>query len=316
MVRDKKGGSDDDFLKSLGTVPQQGMVMTHPPVGESKSREEMLRDAMGGAADIIWTGKSDLSSVIQTSLIVNSPFQVRGVDDQFIDELAQSIADTGGVISPIVVRKLEAGKYEVIAGHTRLLAVVRLGHETIPAIIRSMSDEAAAKALAADNLARKDLTDFETFKQLTLLQEKGFVKSNSEMSRLIGRARQDVIRYMAYAKLPSEVIELLERDPAFIGASYAKSLSDFTDRGLAHHVIEGCKRLFDGLIKNQVALINWINQQDTKKPVRNEFRVLDDQGKLIAKVSVSESGIKIGGKGLDLQAVQELLRRELPSCKK
>lgn len=252
---------------------------------------------------------------IPLSAIVPSPFQVRHVDDQAIDDLAESIRDTQGLITPVVVRALADGKYELIAGHTRFAACQRLGETSIPAIVRRMSDADAAKALAADNLTRKDLTDFETFKQIHLLEVKEFVRTNSEIARLLGRSRQDVIRYKAFGRLPAEVIDLLERDPALVGASCAKELVELIDEGAQAHVIEGCNRLFDGQIKNQTALVMWIHQQNSIRPARNEFRVVDGNGKPIAKVSISTSGIKISGRGLDFAAVEELLRRELPKCR-
>ena len=326
----KKSISDDAFIGDMKAASSghTSMVMTKPPVGPSKSLEEILSEQFDPPAPVgeapppkavesvaaVATG-IDSESNIALQDIVASPFQVRHVDDQAIDDLAESIRDTQGLITPIVVRALASGKYELIAGHTRYAACQRLGHLSIPAIVREMSDAEAAKALAADNLTRKDLTDFETFKQINLLEVKEFVRTNSEIARLLGRSRQDVIRYKAFGRLPAEVIDLLERDPALIGASCAKELVDLIDEGAGTFVIEGCVRLFDGQIKNQSALVMWIHQQNSVRPARNEFRVVDPNGKAFAKVSISSSGIKISGRGLDFSAVAELLRRELPNCR-
>ena len=152
-------------------------------------------------------------------LIQRSPYQVRHFNEAAIEDLMESIRDTGGLITPVVLRPSGEVNYELIAGHTRFEACKRLGFTDIPAVVRPMSDSEAAKALAADNMTRKDLSDFEIFKQLSLLFAQEYLKSNTEASRLLGRSRQDIIRYMAFARMPQEVIELLERDPTFIGAS-------------------------------------------------------------------------------------------------
>lgn len=322
----KKHESDDAFMartrahrgaEKPGVTP--GMVMTHPPVGPSKSVAEMLADNAEGAFETNAPAAPLSGSVadeIAVSAIVSSPYQVRHFDDNAIDELAQSIVDTNGLITPIVVRQLANGKFELVAGHTRYEAIKRLGHATIPAIVKQLSDSEAAKALAADNLTRKDLSDFEIFKQITILEANGFVKSNSETGRLLGRVRQDIIRFKSYAKLPAEIIGLLEKDKTIIGANCAQQLADLLDKGdVTKYVIDGCNRLFDGLIKNQSALLLWIAQQSAVRPVRNEFRVCDTNGKDFGKVSITAKGIMISGKGLDYAAIEELLRKELPACK-
>lgn len=314
----KKSISEDAFIGDMKAASgHTSMVMTKPPVGPSKTLEELLAEQMDEAEgpSLIPVSAAEPETAIPIDAIVESPFQVRHIDDQAIDDLAESIRDTQGLITPVIVRSMDDGRYELIAGHTRLAACQRLGHPTIPAIIRQMSDADAAKALAADNLTRKNLTDFETFKQINLLEVKEFVKTNSELARLLGRSRQDVIRYKSFGRLPSEVIDLLERDPSLIGASCAKELVELADDGAMTSVIEGCTRLFDGQLKNQAALLMWIQQQNSVRPARNEFRVVDPNGRAFAKVSISASGIKISGRGLDLSAVAEVLRRELPKCR-
>ena len=96
------------------------------------------------------------ASKIPIHLINQSPYQIPYADESYIEELMGSITDTGGVISPVVVRTISSGKYELIAGHTRLEACRRLGLTEVSAVVRVMSDGEAAKALIADNLARRD----------------------------------------------------------------------------------------------------------------------------------------------------------------
>jgi ParB family chromosome partitioning protein len=173
-----------------------------------------------------------------------------------------------------------------------------------------MADAEAARALAADNLTRKDLADFEIFKQLNTLFAAGFLKSNSEASRLLGRTRQDIIRYQAYGQLPPEVIELLDAQPDLIGAAAAKNMLDFLP-SRTDCVIEACRRLASGRLKNQSAALSWIEQQYREKPIRNEQRVLDKAGATVGKIVWGESGLKLVGKTLDLAKVEAAIKKSL-----
>jgi ParB family chromosome partitioning protein len=92
--------------------------------------------------------------------IVASPYQPRTIfDDERIDELCQTIK-THGVIQPIVVR-VRNNKFELIAGERRWRAVMKLGLETIPAIIREFNDSQAASIALIENLQREGLTAIE-----------------------------------------------------------------------------------------------------------------------------------------------------------
>jgi ParB family chromosome partitioning protein len=82
------------------------------------------------------------------------PFQVK--DDAEMDQLVWSIL-TQGLLTPISVRPMENGEYEVISGHRRLHACKKAGIETVPALIYALDRDAAAIALVDSNLHRERL---------------------------------------------------------------------------------------------------------------------------------------------------------------
>ena len=82
------------------------------------------------------------------------PFKV--VDDEEMDQLTWGIL-TQGLLTPLVVRPLENGEYEVISGHRRLHACKKAGIETVPALITDMDRDAAAIALVDSNLHREKI---------------------------------------------------------------------------------------------------------------------------------------------------------------
>ena len=82
------------------------------------------------------------------------PFKV--VDNEEMDQLVWSIL-TQGLLTPLVVRPLDNGEYEVISGHRRLHACKKAGIETVPALITDMDRDAAAIALVDSNLQREKI---------------------------------------------------------------------------------------------------------------------------------------------------------------
>ena len=84
----------------------------------------------------------------------NHPFQVK--DDDEMNQLVWSVL-TQGVLTPLVVRPLENGEYEVISGHRRLHACQKAGIEMVPALIYTLDRDAAAIALVDSNLHREKI---------------------------------------------------------------------------------------------------------------------------------------------------------------
>ena len=82
------------------------------------------------------------------------PFKV--VDNEEMDQLTWSIL-TQGLLTPLVVRPLPNGEYEVISGHRRLHACKKAGIETVPALIYAIDRDAAAIALVDSNLQREHI---------------------------------------------------------------------------------------------------------------------------------------------------------------
>ena len=80
------------------------------------------------------------------------PFKVQ--DDEDMEQLTQSI-QAQGVLTPLVIRPLKNGEYEVISGHRRLHACRKAGIETVPALVYAIDRDAAAIALVDSNLHRE-----------------------------------------------------------------------------------------------------------------------------------------------------------------
>ena len=80
----------------------------------------------------------------------------RDMQPEALEELANSIRSQG-IMQPIVVRPIEGGRYEIIAGERRWRASQLAGLDSVPALIRDVADEAAAAMALIENLQREDL---------------------------------------------------------------------------------------------------------------------------------------------------------------
>ena len=83
----------------------------------------------------------------------NHPFQVK--DDEAMDALCESIAQYG-VLSPLLARPVEDG-YEIISGHRRRAAALRLGLDKLPVLVRDMTDDEAVILMVDSNIQRENL---------------------------------------------------------------------------------------------------------------------------------------------------------------
>ncbi|BBL35997.1 nucleoid occlusion protein (plasmid) [Nitrosomonas stercoris] len=91
-------------------------------------------------------------------LTIKKQVRVEFEDDAHpLSELADDIK-TRGVLQPILVRPVQGGKYELVAGERRYRAAKMAGLEAIPALVKPMTDEEAAEAQFIENIKRKNLT--------------------------------------------------------------------------------------------------------------------------------------------------------------
>ena len=154
-------------------------------------------------------------STLKVSSVVQSRFQPRLAYDQSkLQELAESIRESG-VIYPILVReKVQSGslepQYELIAGERRLRAVKLLGHQEIPAIIKRVDDTEAAKIALIENLQRQELTAIEEALAYQRLQQE-FEMTQEQVAKAVGKDRATVTNTLRLLQLPKTIQESVGR---------------------------------------------------------------------------------------------------------
>lgn len=114
--------------------------------------------------------KSDSLAVSQISIEELTPgqYQPRSkLHKTTLEELSQSIKNQG-VLQPLIVRRLASGRFEIVAGERRWRAAQIAGVNTVPAIIRDLNNDEAAKIALIENLQREDLNSLDQAKGLLL----------------------------------------------------------------------------------------------------------------------------------------------------
>jgi ParB family transcriptional regulator, chromosome partitioning protein len=163
----------------------------------------------------------------------------RYFDEGALEALAASVGERG-VLQPVLVRPLQDGKYQLVAGERRWRAAQLAGLQTIPALISSYDDLAALEVGLIENMAREDLNPVEEARACaTLVQELGL--TYRELGERVGRGSVSVWDLIHLLDLSDEILELVERGE--LSAGHARALLSVKDplvrSQLANAAIEG-----------------------------------------------------------------------------
>lgn len=228
-------------------------------------------------------------------------FQPRTIfDDSKIEELARTI-HTHGIIQPIVVRTMENGDYEIIAGERRYRAMKSLQWVEVPAIIREMSDKETASVALIENLQREELTAIEeaqAFQQLLELHE----LTQEALAQRLGKGQSTVANKLRLLKLPEQIKEsILKRE---ISERHARALVPLKNEELQLQLLEEIKeqdynvRQLEQRIREILEPIEKVQKPRVKrKSVSRDVR--------IALNTIRESLTLVNKTGIDVKAEEE-----------
>ena len=155
----------------------------------------------------------------------NHPFKV--VDDEEMDELVESI-EKNGILVPVLVRPDVNNSYEMIAGHRRMHAAIKIGLKTIPAIVRDLDDDEAIIVMVDSNIQRKKLLPsekafaykmkLEAMKHRVGRKSKENVsqlgthyRADSELANELGESRNTIRRFIRLTELIPELLEYVDK---------------------------------------------------------------------------------------------------------
>lgn len=212
-----------------------------------------------GAAAAASASESRLTD-LPVDLLQKGRYQPRGeMDAAALQDLASSIK-AQGVVQPIVVRPLEGGRYEIIAGERRWRAAQMAGLDAVPVVVRDVPDQAAIAIALIENIQRENLNPVEEAQALKRLLEE-FGLTHQQTADAVGRSRTAVTNLLRLLELEPRVRGMLENGDLEMGHARAMlSLASELQAQAAREVVE------KGLSVRETERLVKRLQEPTRKP--------------------------------------------------
>mgnify|MGYP001209271333 CR=1 FL=1 len=233
---------------------------------------------------------------LAVGLLKPGRFQPRTrMDPQSIAELADSIK-AQGLIQPILVRPIENGKYEIIAGERRWRAAQLAGLTQIPVVIRAVPDKSALAMALIENIQREDLNPLEEATGIQRLVEE-FDMTHDAAAQAVGRSRSAVTNLLRLLNLSKAVQDLLMQGKIEMGHARALlAVSGSRQADLAHQIIS--RNLSVREAEQLVGQVDVTSRKTSRKQHRKDrdLQALEEELSEILGTAVTVKTIR-GGRG-------------------
>ncbi len=198
----------------------------------------MVRRALGKGFDaLIPTVEEDK---VPIEKVFHSPLQPRKkINEEDLKDLVASIKQNG-ILQPVLLRKIEENKYELVYGHRRFEAAKRAGLKEIPAVFRRLSDREVLEIAIIENIQREDLSPIEEANAYYNLNVE-FNLTQEEIAQRVGKARATITNKMRLLTLPEEVRQALSENK--ITEGHARALLAFKDKS---EILKELKNIISG----------------------------------------------------------------------
>ena len=239
-------------------------------------------DAEGGLG-----ASAGLPASLRLEDLVPGMYQPRTrMDEGALYELAESIK-AQGIMQPILVRQLGAGentgKYEIIAGERRFRAARLAGLDSVPVLVRDVTDQAAAAMALIENMQREDLNPLEEAQGLQrLIREFGL--THEQAAQAVGRSRSAASNLLRLLNLADPVQTMLMAGDIDMGHARALLALDKAAQITAGNQISMKKmsvREAESLVKKLGAEFNLVPQKPKKEKSRDIKRVEEELADLL-----------------------------------
>ena len=207
-------------------------------------------------------------------------------DDEALAELADSIREHG-VIQPLLVRPLENGSYQLVAGERRWRASRMAGLSEVPVVIKDLSDTEAMEIALIENLQRRDLNAVEEAMGYDQLMEK-YGMTQEKVAERVGKSRPAVANALRLLRLPEEVLDMIKEGK--VSAGHARTLLKLEDQD---EIIEIAKKIETGKYSVRDVEKLTSRKKEEAKPVQEEKVWANTYFKEMELALASELGRKI-----------------------
>lgn len=147
-------------------------------------------------------------------------------DEQALSELADSIREHG-IIQPLLVRPLETGGYQLVAGERRWRAARMIGLTEVPVVIKEMTETEVMELALIENLQRQDLNPLEEAAGYRELMTT-YGLTQDQVAKRVGKSRSAVANCLRLLTVPEEIQPFLRSGQ--LSAGHVKALAGMSDR--------------------------------------------------------------------------------------
>lgn len=184
----------------------------------------MKKSGLGRGLDSLFEqNNTDSGSILEVKLSEIEPNKNqprRDFDEAAISELADSIREHG-LLQPILVRPLENGMYQIIAGERRWRACRQAELSTVPVIIKNMDDRRTMEVSIIENLQREDLNPVEEALGFKSLMD-AYSLTQEEAAQRVGKSRSVIANALRLLALDEDALSALREGKITTG--HAKAL--------------------------------------------------------------------------------------------
>ncbi len=183
-------------------------MATKKPKGLGLGLEALLGPRVKDGSEPPAATEPGAPNVLKLAQLQPGKYQPRTrMDEGSLYELAESIK-AQGVMQPILVRPVGAGRYEIIAGERRTRAAKLAGLDEVPVLVKDVPDEAAAAMALIENIQREDLNPLEEAQGLKRLTDE-FGLTHEQAAQAVGRSRSAASNLLRLLNLTEPVQQLL-----------------------------------------------------------------------------------------------------------
>jgi len=291
---------NERLMRTMGINPQQTDNST-PIV--PKSGPGVLMSQQRTAAELekanaqIERLKNKLLPIDQ---LVEVPERMRKLKPAEFEDLKSNLA-TNSLVHPIIVRRMENGLFEIVAGHNRVKAYKELGKSHIEADIKEIPDDAVFEAAFYSNFFTSDLSDFEKYEGFKIIQSKTN-ESQKSIAERVGVTPAQVSYLFSFDKLPKEAINIIKKRPYCLGATQASKIA----KGDGDKIVNGLNKLLAGELTTEAQLVSFVLKKENVKQ-KGESTIIKVGMKTFAEISSRSDVIAIKLK--DINQVENIRKK-------
>ncbi len=196
-------------------------------------------------------------------IIANKRQPRRYFEEDALDELAESIK-VHGILSPILVRPLSAGKFEIIAGERRWRAAKLSGLKTVPVSVKSVAGQESLELAIIENVQREDISAYEAALAYRQLVDE-FGLNQEDVALRVGKTRTSISNTLRLLRLPERILNGLQEGS--ISEGHARALLSVGSEPRQLLIYD--RILDEGLSVRDVEKLNATEKEEKeKKPVQ------------------------------------------------